>query len=81
MRKKINSRSVSYLSPSIQNEFIHCLAATVKRNLLADLRTAKYFGNLFDSTPDLRHREPLSRFIRYVDADFKSRKIMIREAL
>ena len=56
-----NPRSVSYLSPTIQNEFIHLLAATVRSNLLADIRKAKYYGILVNSTPDLGHREQLSK--------------------
>ena len=56
------------------------LATTVKSNLLTDVRKAKYYGILVDSTPDLGHREQLSRVIRYVDVDFKSKKVMIREA-
>ncbi len=75
-----NPRSVSYLSPKIQNEFIHLLATTIHSNLLTDVRKAKYYGILVDSTPDLGHREQLSRVIRYVDVDFKSKKVMIREA-
>jgi len=68
------------LSPTIQNEFIHLLAATVKSNLLTDIRKPKHYGILIDSTPSLGHREQLSRVIRYVDVDFKSEKVMIREA-
>jgi len=52
-----NPFSVSYLSPTIQNEFIHLLAVTVKRNSLADIRKAKYHGFLVDSTPVLGHCE------------------------
>ena len=52
-----NPRSVSYLSPTIQNEFIHLLAATVKSNLLTDIRKAEYYGILVDLAPDLGLRE------------------------
>ena len=75
-----NPRSVSYLSPTIQNEFIHLLSAIVRSNLLADIRKAKYYRILVDSTSDLEHREQLSRVIRYVDVTFKSKKVIIKEA-
>ena len=58
-----NPGSVSYLSPEIQNEFIHILASTVKSKLLRDIRKSKYYGILLDSTPDLGHREQLSQII------------------
>lgn len=48
-----NPGSVSYLSPEIQNEFIHILALTVRNQLLSEIRKNKYYGILFDSTPDL----------------------------
>ena len=48
-----NPGSVSYLSPKIQNEFIHVLASTVKIKLLRDIKKSKYYGILLDSTPDL----------------------------
>jgi len=35
---------------------------------------------LVDATPDLGHREQLSRVIRYVDVDFINKKVVIREA-
>lgn len=43
----------SYLSPEIQNEFINLLAKSVKQNLLKDIMMAKYYGMIWDSTPDL----------------------------
>ncbi|GBM61241.1 hypothetical protein AVEN_145418-1 [Araneus ventricosus] len=47
----------SYLSPRVQNEFIHLMASAVRNNLLKRIRKAKYYGLLFDSTPDQAHRE------------------------
>lgn len=75
-----NTRLVSYLSPDIQNEFISILASEVKNHLLCDIRRNKYYGILFDSTPDLGHREQMSEVIRYVDVDFVTRKVEIKES-
>ncbi|KAG1686697.1 Elongation factor 1-delta [Nymphon striatum] len=75
-----NPGSVSYLSPEIQNEFIHILASTVKSKLLSDIRKNKYYAILIDSTPDLGHREQLSQVIRFVDVDFQTKKVAIKES-
>lgn len=40
--------STSYLSPDLQNEFIHLIAFTVHQNLLKSIRKAKYYVR-FDS--------------------------------
>jgi hypothetical protein len=72
--------SVSYLSPRIQNEFISLLASTVRRQILCDIRRNKYYGLMLDSTPDLAHREQLSEVIRFVDVNFITKKVTIKEA-
>jgi hypothetical protein len=72
--------SVSYLSPRIQNEFISFLASTVRRQILCDIRRNKYYGLMLDSTPDLAHREQLSEVIRFVDVNFITKKVTIKEA-
>lgn len=48
-----NPRSVSYLSPEIQNEFISLMASTVRKNIISRIQKSRYFGILVDSTPDL----------------------------
>ena len=75
-----NPASISYLSPEIQNEFIHLLASTVRNQLLSEIRKNKYYGILLDSTPDLGHREQLSQVIRFVDVDFQTKKVTIKES-
>ena len=75
-----NPGSVSYLSPEIQNEFIYILASTVKSKLLRNIRKSKYYGILLDSTPDLGHREQLSQIIRFVDVNFQTKQVTIKES-
>ena len=58
--------SVSYLSPETQNQFINVLANQVKEILVKDIKTARYFGIMFDSTPDISHTDQMSEVIRYV---------------
>ena len=75
-----NPGCVSYLSPAIQNEFIGLLASTVRNQLLSDIHRNKYYGILLDSTPDLGHREQLSEVIRFVDVNFETKEVKIRES-
>ena len=74
-----NPGSKSYLSPQIQNEFISLLAGKVRDTILSEIREAKYFGILFDSTPDVSHTEQLSQVIRYVRINFETGAVSVRE--
>ncbi|XP_078542257.1 zinc finger MYM-type protein 1-like [Lissotriton helveticus] len=69
--------SVSYLAPQTQNEFIHVLANHVKEKLVMDIKSARYFGIMFDSTPDTSHTDQKSEVIRYVK--IQNRKVEVRE--
>ncbi|XP_065645463.1 uncharacterized protein LOC136075942 [Hydra vulgaris] len=60
---------VSYLSPAVQNEFISLLDDAVKQELICEIKKAKFYGTLFDSTPDISHTEQMSQVIRYVKSD------------
>ncbi|XP_042210127.1 uncharacterized protein LOC121857953 [Homarus americanus] len=71
-------RVSSYLSPNIQNEFICLLGNNVKEKILADIKKAKYFGILFDSTPDMSHTDQMSEVIRYVHIEGDS--VEVRES-
>ncbi|KFM77289.1 Zinc finger MYM-type protein 1, partial [Stegodyphus mimosarum] len=71
--------STTYLSPEIQNEFIQILAAAVREKLVCDIQRAKYYGILFDSTPDAANQEQMSETIRYVDTDFQEKTVVIKE--
>ena len=55
-----NWRPASYLSAEVRNEFIQLLGSTVRNKLLSDIKTAKYYGLIFDSTSDAAHREQMS---------------------
>jgi hypothetical protein len=61
-----NPRSVSYLSHETQNEFIELMGNAVRQHIIDEIRQAKYFSMMFDTTPDLAHREQMSEVIRYV---------------
>ena len=65
-RIQAQPNTVSYLSPAIQNEFISILGQHVLDKILDDIREAKYYSIMFDSTPDLAHDDQMSQVIRYV---------------
>lgn len=54
------------LSPSVCNEFVTLLAREVLNYILKDLRAAKYFSMIVDSTPDISHIDQLTLIVRYV---------------
>ncbi|KAF0721289.1 zinc finger MYM-type protein 1-like, partial [Aphis craccivora] len=59
-------RSVNYLSPTIQNEFVNLLGKKVRNEILSRIRKSKYYSLLFDCIPDIYHNEQISEIIRYV---------------
>ncbi|XP_056392625.1 zinc finger MYM-type protein 1-like [Hyla sarda] len=69
--------SVSYLSPQTQNEFISVLANHLKEKIVTDIKSALYFGIMFDSTPDVSHTDQMSEVIRYVH--MTNRKVEVKE--
>ena len=56
----------SYLSPTIQNEFINLLSAKLQSEIIKEIQEAKYYSIIFDSTPDVSHKEQLTEIIRYL---------------
>ncbi|GBL89879.1 hypothetical protein AVEN_179644-1 [Araneus ventricosus] len=55
---------------------ISCLALSgLKR-----IRKAKYYGLLFDSTPDQAHREQMAEVVRFVDINFEEKTVSMKDA-
>ncbi|KAB0803204.1 hypothetical protein PPYR_00174 [Photinus pyralis] len=63
------SGHVNYISPSTCNEFIALLADAVKKFIVSELQTAKYFSIIVDSTPDISNVDQMSIIVRYVLPD------------
>jgi len=59
----------SYLSSTIYEEIILLLAHHVKNCIVTEIKTAKYFSILVDSTPDLSPMDQLTR--KQVTQDMK----------
>ncbi len=54
------------------------MSSTVRDSLLERIRKAKYYGLMFDTTPDHAHREQMSEIVRYVDINFDKKKKLFR---
>ena len=59
----------TYLSPTIQNELIELLGKKVKDLILEEIKAAKYFSILLDSTPDVSHIDQTTFIVIYVKVD------------
>ena len=57
--KEVNDNR-RYLSPKIQNEFIHILGNYVKEHIFGRIRKANYFALILDSTLDITHTDQMS---------------------
>ena len=68
----------TYLSPTIQNELIELLRKKVKHLILEEVKAAKYFSILFDSTPDVSHIDQMVLSVRYVKVG--SSEVQIKES-
>lgn len=68
--KKKNS--VTYLSPTIQNEIINILGNAVKKSVLKKIKSAPFFSIIVDTTQDISKIDQLSIIVRYVVIDSDS---------
>lgn len=52
------------MSPQIQNEFKIILGNNVHQHIIEQIKRAKYYSIIFDSTPDLSHEDQTSEVLR-----------------
>lgn len=61
-----SNRRTTYLYNKIQNEFICLLGNSVRGKIISNIKVAKYYSIIFDSTPDISHNEQICQIFRYV---------------
>ena len=66
-----------YTSPSAQAEIQKQLALTVTRQVVAEVRSAPYFGLILDETTDVTRREQMAICLRYVTKDLEVRETCV----
>ena len=71
------TKNVTYFSNTSQNEIINLLGETIKEKMISEIKDAKYFTIMLDSTPDIGYEEQVSEILRYVHID-KNRKVKIK---
>ena len=60
-----------YLSPKIQNKFIHILGNHMKKNILDQNQKANYFVIILNSMPDISHTDQMSFICHYAIVEDK----------
>ena len=60
-----NKYSTSYLSLIIQNKFIEILGENVRSKIINQVKEAKYFLIIFESTPNISHKDQMSQVFCY----------------
>lgn len=56
----------SYLSANICDEFTFLIAQRIEKQILTELKDAKYYALSVDSTPDVSHTDQMAICLRYV---------------
>lgn len=59
----------NYISTTTINEFIDIMSQKVQNEIIKEVKHAKYYSIITDSTPDISHVDQLCLVIRYVDHD------------
>jgi hypothetical protein len=60
------SGNTSYLSKDVCNEVLHLMEKKVLEIIMEQIKSAKYYSIIIDSTPDISHVDQLTVVIRYV---------------
>jgi len=64
-----NRGHVSYLLNTICDEFIEILGEHIRKSIVQEIKNAKYFSIIVDSTPNIENVDQLTLVVRYVSAN------------
>lgn len=76
-------KSVTYLSPTIQNEIIGLLSKAVKNEIIDQIKKSTFYSIIIDTTQDIAKIDQLSVVIRFLTVEYieeKPTKILINES-
>ena len=60
-------RNQLYLSSNIQNDFIQSIGDCILKEIVSQVKMAKYYSIMADTTTDVSHEDQFSLCLRYVD--------------
>ncbi|KAF2902443.1 hypothetical protein ILUMI_03745 [Ignelater luminosus] len=63
--------------PQSQNKFVDMLATATKKKIVDEIKEAKIYTVMADTTPDVSHQDQLSLCIRYVDNTGKPKERLL----
>lgn len=58
--------NATYLSKTIQNKIISCIATVIRKKIAEEVCTAKFFSVIADETTDVSNKSQLSVSVRYI---------------
>jgi len=65
--KNSGSGTTSYLSSTVYEEIIKLMANKVKKAIIIQIKTSKYYSIIVDSTPDILNIDQLSLIVRFIN--------------
>lgn len=65
----LGDRNATYLSPDIQNDLIQSISSQILSKIVDEIKVAKYFAVIVDSTIDISRIDQFSLSLRYVTAN------------
>ena len=76
VRNKPNK--VNYPSNKSQNETINLISSMIKKKIISEVKKAKYFTLMLDSTPDVSREDQIAEILRYVHIN-ENKDVEIKE--
>lgn len=67
----------NYLSSTTYQEVVHIMAQKCRGSIVPDLKAAKYYSIIVDSTPDIAHFDQLAIVVRYVRENGTSTEVFL----